>query len=758
MEKIHSLAVIGNYFPRRCGIATFTTDLVTALSTTLDSHCWAVAMNDKPEGYRYPEKVRFEINQNNVNDYMLAADFLNTSHVEGVSLQHEYGIYGGDSGNYILKLLENLHMPVVTTLHTVLRDPTHEQKDVLNRIASLSAGLVVMSHKSEDFLKDIYHVPEEKIHFIPHGIPDQPFSDPDTHKARFGVQGRSVILTFGLLSPNKGIETMIEALPEIVEKHPDVLYVVVGATHPHVLQLHGEEYRQGLERLAQERGVEKNITFYNRFVSFEELCDFLAACDIYVTPYLNEAQAVSGTLAYAVGLGKPVVSTPYWHASEMLANGRGVLVGFKNSSAMADEINRLLGDETLCNTIRKKAYSFSRKAVWSNVAREYLSIFQAEKTERLHLLTTSRLPLTLDKGAHTLPAINFSHLKTMTDDTGLLQHAIYTIPNYAEGYCIDDNARALIVTIMAAIQTPESNLLVLQKRYLAFLAYAFNTENGWFRNFMSYDRKWLEERGSEDSQGRAVWGLGICSAISKDSGSVTLSASLLHKALPMIETLKYPRAIAFALLGLNAHLTHFPGDTTIRRTRDVLAKQLFSLFPEHPDQDWPWFEDKLSYANAKIPQALLLSGYWMENQQMIQTGRYILDWLIRIQTQNGVFSPVGNNGWLIKNAEKSCFDQQPLEAEGMIEAGLLAFRITSERSYREAAERAFNWFLGQNDLNAPLYDYTTGGCRDGLTPNGPNRNQGTESTLAWLHAVICMHNFQAGRSTFQYLSTIENEQ
>jgi len=748
--------MIGNYIPRRCGIATFTSDLTDALNTHTPADSWAVAMNDRPEGYAYPEEVRFEIGQNDAPDYRLAADYLNIKSPDVVSLQHEYGIFGGESGSYIINLLKKLRMPIVSTLHTVLQDPTREQRKVLLQIADLSSRLVVMSKKSCELLMNVYGVSEDKIRFVHHGIPDMPFVKTSVYKKRFGVQEKKVILTFGLLSPNKGVEIMIKALPAIVDKHPDTVFIVVGATHPHVKEHSGEEYRQGLERLARKLGVDSNIIFYNRFVEYSELCDFLGATDVYVTSYLHEAQAVSGTLAYAMGAGKPVVSTPYWYAAEMLANDRGILVDFGDSAAFSESIIRLLDDDKLRNSIIKKAYSFSRGALWKNVAADYLNIFDEIRKERLEQPRLWTFPDPLEKSKTSIPDLNLGHLFTMTDDTGILQHATYSIPEYTHGYCIDDNARALIVAVMAALQTADPKPLVkLQKRYLAFIQHAYNEENGQFRNFMSFDRRWLEDGGSEDSQGRTIWGLGVCSALSNDKGCTSLSTRLFHQAIPLLEGLQYPRSIAFALVGVHAYLSRFSGDTEVRRIRGMLADRLFDSFPKENTDDWPWFESTVSYANAKLPQALLLSGQWEVRPDMTELGLKILDWLISLQIQNNHYSAVGNNGWLTKGNTKPCFDQQPIEAQAMMEACLLAFKMTQDDKYLSAALAAFNWFLGQNDLNEPLYDYTTGGCRDGLTPDGPNLNQGAESTLAWLLSILSMHGFHAEQGRIHYTETIE---
>ncbi|MBN1151280.1 glycosyltransferase family 4 protein [candidate division WOR-3 bacterium] len=750
MERVRSVAVIGNYLPRMCGIATFTTDLVSALSSK-GIDCWAIAMNDRPEGYRYPKEVRFEINQNKSSEYVLASDYLNISQIDAVSLQHEYGIFGGEYGSYIVSLIKRLRMPVVTTLHTVLKEPVSTQKKILSDIARFSEKIIVMSENASDFLKEIYGVPKDKIVLIHHGIPDMPFVDPNYYKDQFGVEGRKVILTFGLLSPNKGIEYMIDAMPKIMEKHADVVYVIVGATHPNIKKTHGEEYRQSLVRRAKAAGVDQNIMFFNRFVERNELCEFLGACDVYVTPYLSEAQIVSGTLAYAMGVGKATVSTPYWYAVEMMSEDRGVLVGFRDSEALAEAVSGLLSDDIKRNAMRKRAYTFLRRAVWSQVAVDYLAILNGVKNERIENAKVIFSTKTLAQDKTSLPEIDFRHVMLMTDDTGILQHATYSIPDYDHGYCADDNSRGLIASVMAQSFTPEDpKMLNMQKKFLAFLKHSFNDKTGWFRNFMSFERKWLEEKGSEDSQGRAIWGLGVCAALSGDKSCVALSTTLFHRAVEVMLKLSHPRAVSFALVGIHAYLARFSGDSEIRRAREKLANYLFEKFKKRPDMNWPWFDDELFYANAKIPQALLLSGQWMQRTDMSNMGFDLLNWVIELQSEKNYFSPIGNRGWLRKGGSKANFDQQPIEAQAMIETCLLAYNMTGDDKYSNMAHLAFNWFLGQNILNEPLYDFATGGCRDGLTPDGPNMNQGAESTLAWLLSLLAMHGFSAEQNKMQY--------
>ena len=747
-EGIDSVAVIGNYLPRQCGIATFTTDLVESLTAEAPDICnWVVAMNDKPEGYAYPEKVRFEINQNKLSDYSMASQFLNISQTDIVCVQHEYGLFGGQAGGHLLKLLGGLRMPVVTTLHTVLKDPAPKYRGVMCKLSDLSDKLVVMSRKAADLLKDDYAVPDDKIAFIHHGIPDTPFIDPSFHKDKFGVEGKKVLLTFGLLSPNKGIETVLQALPAVVTKHPDVAYIVLGATHPHILKSHGDVYRIMLQQLVHKLDMEEHVIFQNRFVELKELCQFLSIADIYITPYLEEAQITSGTLAYAMGTGKAVISTPYWYATEMLAQDRGRIIPFRNSDAMAEQIIDLLDNDVERHAIRKKAYTFSREAVWKEVSRKYLQVF-AEVRQNRSQNPRPRHSYVEDIKAITkfeLPEIKLDHLKAFTDDTGILQHANYTIPNRTHGYCTDDNARALLVAAMGQKYLPTNGLGLdfLCGHYLGFLLYAYNDKNGRFRNFMTYSRHWMEEIGSEDAHGRALWCLGKAVAFLDDPGHLAMSTTLFKKALKAVENFHSPRAIAFCLVGMHAYLHIFSGDSDVRRLLEVLGNRLFDQFKNNGTDGWPWNESTLNYANGKLPQALLVSGRWMQRNDMIDMGLKSLRWILAIQTEGNHFAPIGSNGWYKKGGPRARFDQQPIEAKAMVEACVEAFHVTRDRTWFENAVMCFNWFLGHNDLNMPLYDPKTGGCRDGLMADGINQNQGAESTLAWLLSLMTLQKLYA---------------
>jgi len=747
-EGIDSVAVIGNYLPRQCGIATFTTDLVEALSAEApDINCWAVAINDKPEGYAYPEKVRFEINQNTLTDYSVASEFLNISQVDIVCVQHEYGLFGGPAGSHLLKLLGEIRMPVVTTLHTVLRDPAPEYREVMCKLSDLSDKLIVMSRMAFDFLKDIYSVPEEKIAFIHHGIPDMPFIDSSFYKDKFGVEGKKVLLTFGLLSPNKGIENVLRALPSVTRRHPDVTYIILGATHPHILKAHGEEYRISLQQLVRRLNIGGHVIFQNRFVALKELCEFLGIADIYVTPYLEEAQITSGTLAYAMGTGKAVISTPYWYATEMLAEGRGRIVPFNNPDAMAEQIIDLLDNDVNRHAMRKKAYTFCREAIWKEVSRRYLEVFSEVQHHRSldprprHLYVENIKSIT----NFDLPEMKLDHLKTLTDDTGILQHATHTVPDRIHGYCTDDNARALLVAAMGQkyLPTGDTRLDSLSSHYLSFLLYAFNVEKGRFRDFMTYARQWTQEVGSEDAHGRALWGLGKSVVFFDNPGELAMSTTLFNRALKAVEHFDSPRALAFALVGIHAYLHKFSGDSEVRRIREILADRLFNQFKNNATKSWPWLESTLNYSNGKLPHALLVSGQSMQRSDMIDMGLRSLEWLLTIQTEKGHFVPIGNKGWYEKGGPKARFDQQPVDANAMIEACVEAFNIIRDKTWIDNAVMCFNWFLGHNDLNMPLYDPKTGGCRDGLMADGINQNEGAEACLAWLLSLMTLQKLYA---------------
>ncbi len=759
-STIKRLAFVGNYLPRQCGIATFTTDLCEAIAAEYRSTtCIALPVNDTDDGYAYPSRVRFEITEKDIDSYRRAADFLNINNVDLVSLQFENGIYGGRAGSHILALIRELRMPIVTTLHTILREPDHDQRQVLEAVSALSDRLVVMSDRGSEFLQEIYKVAPEKIDIIPHGIPDVPFVDPSFHKDLFGVEGKIVLLSFGLLSANKGIENVIAALPTIVKRYPNVVYIILGVTHPHVIQHEGETYRLSLQWLAQEKGVEANVIFYNRFVSAEELIKFIGAADIYITPYLNEQQIVSGTLAYTLGAGKAVISTPYWYAEEMLADQRGALVPFKDPVVLAEKVIDLLDNEAKRHAMRKRAYLFGRTMIWPQVARRYMESFDQARAERRHFVPPGFIAKVLDKHLGELPPLKLDHFRHMTDETGMLQHAIFAIPNYYEGYTTDDNARALIVSaLLEAVGSSEAlktEAIELASRYLAFIWYAFIPETGRFHNFMNYQRQWLEDGSSDDCQGRTLWALGTVLGRSNTTVLQSMAGLLFEQALPAILDTTSPRGWAYALIGIHEYLQRFEGDSRARQVRKELAERLMALYKKNRTDDWRWFEPILTYSNATLPHALLICGQSIPNTAMSEAGFESLNWLSSLQSTDenaGHFVPIGSNGFYKQGGKQARFDQQPIEAQAMVSASLEAYRLTDDNRWRKEARRAFEWFLGRNDLNLPIYDATTGGCRDGLHPDRVNENQGAESTLAFLQSLLELRLAENARLSVDALS------
>ncbi len=749
------IAFVGNYLPRECGIATFTTDLCGALATEYGAgRLFAIPVNDPDSAYNYPELVRLEIDEEDIGSYTRAADFLNFNGNDLVCLQHEYGIYGGSAGRYILALLRKLKMPLVTTLHTVLREPDANQRIVLEEIAQLSDRLVVMSELAAQLLRDVYAVPEGKIDVIPHGVPDLPFMDPNYFKDKFGTEGRSVLLTFGLLSPNKGIENVIRALPSILARHPNVVYIVSGVTHPHIRRREGERYREELQALAAQLGVSDHLILNNRFVSAEELVEHVGAADIYITPYKQEAQVVSGTLAIALGAGKAIISTPYWHARELLAEKRGVIVPFETPDAIAQAVIALLENDAERHAMRKRAYLHSRSTTWPKTARAYMASFQRARFERTLQPRATQTDDQLAATVGRLPMLNTEHLLTMTDDTGILQHAIYTLPNTREGYTTDDNARALVVSTRLDERhgyEDEQEHPDLSRRYLSFLWFAFDADTGRFRNFLGYDRQWLEDVGSEDSHGRALWAVGSVLGHSQNAGLRGAAGRLFEAAVPATLTFSSPRAWAFSILGMQAYLDWFPGDRSIQGMRNTLANRLLDIYERSHTKTWHWFEKSLSYSNARLPHALILAGWRSNNQRMIEAGMDSLKWLVAEQHRGDreIFVPIGSSGFFVEGNNKARFDQQPVEACATVAACLEVYRLTEESEWLEEAHRVFRWFLGKNDLQVPLYDPTTGGCRDGLHPDRVNENQGAESTLSFLMALLDMQAAQAASENQQ---------
>ncbi len=762
-RKSSKIALLGDYPPRRCGIATFTHDLHMAVQEALPDVTSAVlAVTDPGQRYEYPAEVRFEIQEKDVQSYVRAADFINLTRFDVLCVQHEFGIFGGPAGSHLIALLRRAQVPTVTTLHTILAEPTRDQLRVFGQIVECSSRLVTMTEKGALLLRDVYGVSGEKITVIPHGIPDLPFIDPNFYKDQFAVAGRPVLLTFGLLSPGKGIEYAIRALPEIAKRHPNVVYIILGSTHPNLIREKGETYRLSLERLARELGVENNVMFVNRYVDDRELGEFIGAADIYLTPYLNEAQITSGTLAFCFGCGKAVVSTPYWHAKEMLAEGRGVLVPFRESLPIAEAVIELLDDEPRRHSMRKNAYLMGREMVWSQVGVNYATLFD-EVIESYRSVTPSvrAIPAaTLDSERADLPAWKFDHLARLTDSTGVFQHAIYTLPWFEHGYCLDDNARALLLTVLIEElehELPEI-LKPVQTSAAAFINHAFVGPSGRFRNFLSFDRRWLEDVGSEDSHARALWALGAVIGRTNRPGLRAWAIHLFEQALPAVESFTSPRAWAFTLLGIQEYLRQLHGDLLASRLRHELVGRLEKLLLDNSTPDWIWFEGVVAYDNARLPQALIQVGRWIGQATYLEHGLRALDWLYSTQTaENGFFRPVGSNGFWHRGEAPARFDQQPLEAAAMVGASIDAWHATGEERWKERARKAFDWFLGANDLGLPLYDAQNGGCCDGLQETRINQNQGAESTLSFLLSLAEMRALLGSAASFGPVGTARHQ-
>lgn len=741
----HGLRVVfvGNYLPRRCGIATFTYDLQHSVADVIGrENCRVVAMNNTPEGYKYPQEVTFEILQDRIQDYQRAAEYINFSGANLVCLQHEFGIFGGSAGSYLSSLIDNIKKPLVTTLHTVIKAPRPEYREAMEDVLHRSQMAVVMSQTGADILEEVYGFPRERIALIHHGVPDVHFVDPNFYKDQLGVEGRLVVLTFGLLSPNKGIEVMLEALPPVVEQCPDLVYVVLGATHPEVARTQGEQYRLSLERKVRDMNLEANVIFHNRFVDISELCEYICASDIYVTPYLSQEQIVSGTLAYAIGAGKAIISTPYWYAREMLADGRGILVGFNDPKGLTSALLQLINNPVQRHRMRKKAYELGRQMVWRSVGQRYVELF----SQVVHSAAAAQLRGALRQRMFpqaTLPETKLDHLRLLTDEVSVVQHASYGVPNRSHGYSADDAGRALVAILRLQQQEGNSgDLDRLASTYLSFLCHA-QTADGHFHNFMAYDRRFLDERGSDDTLGRVIWGLGNVVHLGSTEGMRALSQNMIEAAEPHLERLNAPRAKAYAICGLHAALKRYPGASHYRRLLHGLADDLLALYEQNSAPDWDWFEPIIAYGNAKMSEAMLLAYEVTGEDGFRHAGLSTLDFLTRVQFNGSYFDLVGNNGWFPRGGEKAIFGQQPIDAGYLVEAYVTAHQITGHRRYLELAQLAFEWFLGRNRCAAPLYDFRTGACADGLDPQGVSQNQGAEAIICFLIALLAISQTSA---------------
>ncbi len=724
-------AIIGNYPPRECGIATFTKNLAESMKLCDDrkkraNECFVVAMNNPEGDYEYPPEVKSTIRQEYQRDYIKAAEFINISGADICILEHEFGIFGGEDGIYILPLLHRLEIPFLVTLHTILKEPSYTQKAVLQQICKMANKIVVMSKRAVQFLVKIYEIPKSKIELIEHGVPDLQFSQ-KLSKKQFNLEGKKVLLTFGLISRNKGIETVIAALPEVVKKHPDVLYLIIGKTHPSVLRYDGEEYRNFLMRKVKTLALENHVLFLNEFIEQDDLFRYLSAADIYITPYLNEAQITSGTLAYAVGVGTAVISTPYWHAQELLDEGRGRLFDFNDSEALSKILLELLNQPETLKELRKKAYDYGRKITWPQIGEEYIELTERVVEEKPEVVVKKEI--TIDPLI--LPHFSLVHIKRLTDDTGIIQHAKFGIPNLKDGYCLDDNARAMLTVLMTYWQNKDPLSLDLLPVYLSYIHYMQNSD-GKFRNFLSFDRRFLDEIGSEDSFGRAVWALGYLLANPPNDAYYQFGKLIFLNAAPNFEKFKTVRGIANTLIGISYYLRSNSSDEAMISTMKKLANKLVRRYETARKKNWEWYEAILTYDNGIIPLSLFHAYRLVNNDKYLNTALTTMEFLARITMREGYLSPIGNEEWFKLGGKRAMYAQQPVDAQAMVLMFHQAYMVTKNKDFLNQLFTSFMWFLGENDLRMSLYDFETEGCCDGIEQQGINRNQGAESSLAYL--------------------------
>jgi glycosyltransferase involved in cell wall biosynthesis len=732
------LAYIGTYPPRECGIGTFTRNLYYSMvmnlacrqagnkTTDTSIEGFVIALNDHEQTYDYPEEVKLTIRQEHQRDYLSAVKFINLSGADLCILEHEFGIFGGQNGVYILPLLHRLEIPLIVTLHTIIKTPTYNEKAILVEICKMASKIVVMSHKAIEFLTTIYNVDKRKIEYIEHGVPDIQFNKSQSKK-EFHLENKKVLLTFGFISRNKGIETVIKALPKVIEKHPEVLYMILGKTHPNVLRYSGEEYRVYLQHLVKSLNLGQHVFFLNEFINQKELFKYLSACDIYVTPYLNEAQITSGTLSYAIGAGSAVVSTPYWHATELLADGRGKLFSFNDSNELSTIIIELLDSPDVLKILRKKAFDYGKTIKWDKTGEKYVTVAKkilSDKPEVFVKKETILDPLIL-------PPFSLVHIKRLTDDTGIIQHAKFGIPNLKEGYCLDDNARALLMVLMAYRQKKDDLALELSPVYLSYIHYMQN-KDGTFRNFLSFNRNFLDKVGSEDSFGRTIWALGYLLANAPNDAYYQTGKLIFNDASQNFEKLQSIRGIANSIVGISYYLRRNPNDDSMTERLRNLAGKLIKNYEENSSHDWKWFEPLLAYDNGILPLALLHSAEILKDDKITETALETMNFLSEKTLKDGYLSIIGNEKWYKKDGERSMFAQQPVDALAMILMYHQAFHLTKDKEYLTKLFACFMWFLGENDLRMSLFDFETKGCCDGFENYGVNRNQGAESSLAYL--------------------------
>jgi len=716
---------LSNFPPKECGIATFTKDLSSAMDRRWNPKLKSrvIAITENTALYNYNKKVIMEISKEDIESYIQIAKKINENdNIKIVSIQHEFGIFGGEYGSYLIPFLEAIKKPAVLTFHSVLPNPDEMRKKIVNAICSRCEGVIVMANTAVDILEKDYGIEREKIHVVHHGIPNVSFQKNNSFKQKLNLNEKIILSTFGLLSRGKGIEYLIKSLPSLVKKYPNLLYLIIGETHPAVRKEEGEEYRNELIALVEKLGLKNNVKFYNKYLTLKEIVSYLLATDIYICTNLERNQITSGTLAYALGCGRAVVSTPSIYAEEMLSDNRGVLAKFKDPESYAKAIDSILSDKEFKEVLEKNAYTFSRTMIWSNVAYKYLKIFN----QIIHLRkdTTEKFP-----------KIKLDHLKRLTDDFGIVQFAIQSTPDKAFGYTLDDNARALIVAALhyKLFKSESSNQLA--KTYLNFLEQA-QDETGDFKN-QHRNKEEISNPHSEDAFGRAVWSLGFVLNESQDPEIIEKAKKIFENSFQSTSKINSARAIAFAIMGLSYYYKTYPKEEILAKIKE-LAEKLKQLYEKESAENWNWFEPSLTYSNGKLPKAMFLAYESTKDKKYLEIAEKTLNFLSDLYIVDGKLSPIGQNGWYNRHDKRAFFDQQPSDASSLVQAFLTAYKVTKNPDYYEKAVLAFNWFLGKNHLDQMIYDEISGGCFDGLGKHSLNFNQGAESTISYLIARLML--------------------
>ena len=727
--KSNIIALIGGFTPRRCGIATFTADVHASLKAVQPNlQVQVYAMTSAPSAFAFDASVRSTITEGDLQSYIDAAQEIDASGADVVWLQHEFGLFGGPAGDMVLQLTDRIAVPLVVTLHTVLAKPNPDQMRVMRRLIAHASKLVIMSERSRELLGSVYGADSEQIVLIPHGVPDRPFGRSTQFKSKLGFEGRDVLLTFGLLSPGKGIEAVIAAMPAIIEKHPNLLYCIAGATHPNLLAAEGESYREKLKTLASTLGINRHIHWLDTFLETDLLLDLIEATDIYITPYTGAEQSTSGTLSYALALGKAVVSTPYVHAVELLSDDHGIIVPFNDNGAIAAEVIGLLNDKDRLSALQKRAYNRNRDMIWPAFAARSLDVINNVRVSK----KTAPIP----------GSIGIDGLLRICDDTGILQHSISNVPDRTHGYCVDDNARALMLT--NKLNNHSTTVRQLGTTFAAFVQSSWNEERRDFRNFMGFGRNWLEEVGSEDSCGRTLWALGSTVRSAPSAGLRHWAQGLFDRTSLSAETFQSPRAMAFAMLGADQVLDVDGRHKVALSIITAGADQLLTLFKRSSREDWIWFEDVLAYDNCRLSEAMIRAGMRLDRFDIHKCGLETLRWISNMQeAPGGHFRPVGSSSFGRPYERPNPFDQQPVEIWASIDAASAAYDLTGDLSWLTQATQAYDWFSGANDRGIAVADPISGTSHDGINPRGLNLNEGAESVLAYQHATIAITDFIA---------------